>query len=615
MITNFNGTQGTINFTQPNFGETGAGTTDCSIVCTADLGEDQVLCGETEYVLDSGIINAESYTWFLDGEVIPGADGQTYTATESGTYTVEITKAACENNPTDEVNITFLPTPELADQEDVVLCGEEGEASFDLTTVDAQVLGALNPADYTVTYYLTEADALAGTNPIDTTVPFTTTSQTIYTRVDTNALAECFDVTALPIVVNEFADATIAYEGSPYCSDAGTATVTLTGSTGGTFTAPEGLIIDAATGAVDLAAGTAGTYTVTYTIAATATCDEFVTTGEITVVEAPSAVIAYESSPYCATGTAAVTLTGTTGGTFTSDAGLVIDAVTGEVDLAASTPGTHTVTYEVAPAVPCSGVTATAEIVINELPVAEIVYEGSPYCVDNEGAVVTLTGDTGGVFSTDAGLVVDAVTGEIDLTASTPGIYTVTYTIGSANGCPDVTAVTQVTVASRPDVTIGEECDGNNYTLSAVFNNDVYNADNVTFLWANEAGVELGTELTQVVEETGIYYLTVMPAGTDDCSTVIEVNVTSVSCMIPKGISPNGDSMNDRFDLDGFNVTKLSIFNRYGQEVYSRSNYTDEWFGQTDSGDELPSGTYFYSMERANGESKTGWVYVNRQEN
>ena len=92
-------------------------------------------------------------------------------------------------------------------------------------------------------------------------------------------------------------------------------------------------------------------------------------------------------------------------------------------------------------------------------------------------------------------------------------------------------------------------------------------------------------------------------------------DATNVGCLIPRGISPNNDDKNDFFDLDGFNVSRLSIFNRYGQEVYSRTNYTDEWVGQTNSGDELPSGTYFYSMERANGESKTGWVYVNRQEN
>ncbi|RYD95011.1 MAG: hypothetical protein EOP50_08645, partial [Sphingobacteriales bacterium] len=64
--------------------------------------------------------------------------------------------------------------------------------------------------------------------------------------------------------VSDFA-ATISYDGSPYCISTGTATVTHTGTTGGTYSAtPAGLSIDAATGAIDLAASTPGTYTVKY---------------------------------------------------------------------------------------------------------------------------------------------------------------------------------------------------------------------------------------------------------------------------------------------------------------------------------------------------------------
>jgi gliding motility-associated-like protein len=95
----------------------------------------------------------------------------------------------------------------------------------------------------------------------------------------------------------------------------------------------------------------------------------------------------------------------------------------------------------------------------------------------------------------------------------------------------------------------------------------------------------------------------------------ISLNAESVICLIPKGISPNGDFMNDEFDLTGFNVSKLSIYNRYGREVYSKTNYTNEWHGQTDGDNELPTGTYYYMIERSNGETKTGWVYINRQVN
>jgi gliding motility-associated-like protein len=73
--------------------------------------------------------------------------------------------------------------------------------------------------------------------------------------------------------------------------------------------------------------------------------------------------------------------------------------------------------------------------------------------------------------------------------------------------------------------------------------------------------------------------------------------------------------MNDNFDLTGMNVTKLSIFNRYGREVYSKTNYVDEWHGQTDGDNELPTGTYYYMIESGNGESKTGWIYINREVN
>jgi len=86
-------------------------------------------------------------------------------------------------------------------------------------------------------------------------------------------------------------------------------------------------------------------------------------------------------------------------------------------------------------------------------------------------------------------------------------------------------------------------------------------------------------------------------------------------CLIPQGISPNNDGLNDKFDLSCFNVTKLEIFNRNGTLVYSKENYTDEWFGQTNKGDNLPVGTYFYTMiyeEAGVVKRHSAWVYISR---
>jgi len=97
------------------------------------------------------------------------------------------------------------------------------------------------------------------------------------------------------------------------------------------------------------------------------------------------------------------------------------------------------------------------------------------------------------------------------------------------------------------------------------------------------------------------------------CADVAAVAIVKDSCEIQKGISANGDGLNDVFDLDGYNVTSLAIFNRYGTKVYSKTNYTNEWGGQSDKGDELPDATYYYVIERANVPATTGWIYVSRK--
>ena len=99
------------------------------------------------------------------------------------------------------------------------------------------------------------------------------------------------------------------------------------------------------------------------------------------------------------------------------------------------------------------------------------------------------------------------------------------------------------------------------------------------------------------------------------CETEEEFTVYNIACNIPKGISPNGDGANDEFDLTGFNVRKLEIFNRYGKRVNSFTNYRKEWHGQADNGNELPDGTYYYVIERDGVKTVSGWVQINRQRN
>ncbi len=96
------------------------------------------------------------------------------------------------------------------------------------------------------------------------------------------------------------------------------------------------------------------------------------------------------------------------------------------------------------------------------------------------------------------------------------------------------------------------------------------------------------------------------------CTDESSFNVSYRDCPIQKGISPNGDGLNDRFDLAVHGVSSIVIYNRYGAEVYSfQGNYIDQWYGQEKAGKLLPDGTYYYVVI-ARGKTRTGWVQINR---
>ena len=286
------------------------------------------------------------------------------------------------------------------------------------------------------------------------------TGSVVYTITPTSNSCVGPDITnTITVVANP--TATISYSGSPYCSGSSSAIVTFTGVTGGTFSATSGLIINSTTGAVDLASPV-GNYTVTYTIAAGGGCSAVVVTTPITINLSSVPVTGFSyTTPICKNGTnpVVISVSGfTTGGSFSSTAGLSINSSTGAIDLALSTPGNYTVTYTV-PATTCGPVgTSTAAIVITALPSAAITYSGTPFCTSlTTGQAVTLTGTAayaGGIYSSTTGLTVDATSGAITPSTSTAGNYVVTYTAPASAGCASVPTTTNVLITATPTATI-----------------------------------------------------------------------------------------------------------------------------------------------------------------
>ncbi len=63
--------------------------------------------------------------------------------------------------------------------------------------------------------------------------------------------------------------------------------------------------------------------------------------------------------------------------------------------------------------------------------------------------------------------------------------------------------------------------------------------------------------------------------------------------------TPNGDGTNDTWYIGNcgkFPNNKLEIYNRYGQLIFSKSPYNNDWGGRY-FGNDLPSGTYYYIFD------------------
>jgi gliding motility-associated-like protein len=149
----------------------------------------------------------------------------------------------------------------------------------------------------------------------------------------------------------------------------------------------------------------------------------------------------------------------------------------------------------------------------------------------------------------------------------------------------------------------------------ALFGN--INGQNNGFVWSPTTNMQQQNTLTPLVSplNTTTYLLT--GYGLNGCAAsqdTVQVRVF-VSIAPPNSFSPNGDGVHDIWLVPGLETypnSTLSIFNRDGHILYQAKPYFEGWNG-TYKGKNVPTGVYYYIINRGNGEPLlSGSIYLIR---
>lgn len=171
-----------------------------------DLGPDQLfatmnpVCTGNSFTLDATETGTNTYKWFKNNIVIPGAVNPTYSVNNAGVYTVEVALGGTTCVATGEINIEYSALPNLANTT-LVQCDQnnDGIGIFNLTIADEIIKNGLTDLG-TVVYYESAGNANSEFSPITNPLTYSSIPKTIYARVSNSY--GCYSVASVPLQIS-----------------------------------------------------------------------------------------------------------------------------------------------------------------------------------------------------------------------------------------------------------------------------------------------------------------------------------------------------------------------------------------------------------------------------
>jgi gliding motility-associated-like protein len=393
-----------------------------------------IICSGSTAILTGSSQGGGTFQWFSaqTGGTLLGS-GQTYTTpalTVNTTFYLQNLQNGCIS-PRAAITVTILPQITAPVAPDISVCSGN----------PASIPATGSSGSYA--WY----DSATGGNLLSTDQVYVTPPLTVATTFYVEAESNNCPSTRTAVTVTISASPTLVAKADTVCPN--TVAVLTATSNGGTIN-----WYNAANGGNLLATGP--TFTTPELIATTTYYAECISgqcsTGRIPVKAIVNTIhypqFQYQFGSYCIDSpNPTPTINNLNGGTFSATpAGLVfVSTTTGEVNISASSAGTYTITF--AGLGTCSG-PESASFSIGTSVVSLFSYNG-PFCLGNQiNPTPTYENHpfTGNYSATPAGLVFNPTTGQIDLTNSTPGTYTVTVSLPGTGSCPPSSSSQQVTI-------------------------------------------------------------------------------------------------------------------------------------------------------------------------
>jgi gliding motility-associated-like protein len=98
----------------------------------------------------------------------------------------------------------------------------------------------------------------------------------------------------------------------------------------------------------------------------------------------------------------------------------------------------------------------------------------------------------------------------------------------------------------------------------------------------------------------GIYFLTITDNSLCKKNLSVYLNDTCNEIIVHDVITPNGDGINDTWVIENIQVypgNSVQVFDKWGDLVFGKNGYTNDWGGISKTGDFLPDGTYYYLVK------------------